>query len=139
RSREPLLACVAGFVLLGALLYVLQATYDTRPLDGLLERTDRALGQANAAEAQKALGSDYFEQLRRESERSRNRALAEAATEAEVQVKKPGADLTQLRAALQQLRTAAAAARERTGTLQPPPGATLSAYAGRPPNRGPAE
>jgi NADH:ubiquinone oxidoreductase subunit 6 (subunit J) len=36
RSREPLLSCVAGFVLLGALLYLLQASYaSTAELDRL--------------------------------------------------------------------------------------------------------
>src|SRR5205807_7606599 len=45
RSREPLLACVAGFVLLGALLYVLYATYDTTGLDRLLNRTEQVQAQ----------------------------------------------------------------------------------------------
>ncbi len=45
RSREPLLSVVAGFVLLGALLYVLNRTYDTRELDVLI---DRAAAAANA-------------------------------------------------------------------------------------------
>jgi NADH:ubiquinone oxidoreductase subunit 6 (subunit J) len=54
RSREPFLSCVAGFVLLGALLYVLHrdlvdkadtpltTTFDVRKLDELLERTSQA-------------------------------------------------------------------------------------------------
>jgi NADH:ubiquinone oxidoreductase subunit 6 (subunit J) len=42
RSREPLLATVAGFVLLGTLLYLLNLTYDTSALDGLLRRTEQA-------------------------------------------------------------------------------------------------
>src|SRR5260370_39908847 len=37
RSRAPCLSCVAGFVLLGALLLVLQSTYRTRDLDRLLQ------------------------------------------------------------------------------------------------------
>src|SRR5579871_2197825 len=43
RSREPLLACVAGFVLLGALLYLLQSSYATTnelsKLQSLVQRT----------------------------------------------------------------------------------------------------
>ncbi len=37
RSREPLLVSLTGFVLLGALLYVLQQTYGTRDLDRLMQ------------------------------------------------------------------------------------------------------
>ncbi len=53
RSREPFLACVAGFFLLGTLLYVLQRHYDTRVADALLERTRLAAAQttANAIDA----------------------------------------------------------------------------------------
>jgi NADH-quinone oxidoreductase subunit J len=36
RSREPFLACLAGFVLMGALLCVLDKNYNTRELDDLL-------------------------------------------------------------------------------------------------------
>src|SRR5438270_11681171 len=36
RSREPLLSCVAGFVLLGAILFVLRSTYNTKEVDQLL-------------------------------------------------------------------------------------------------------
>jgi NADH:ubiquinone oxidoreductase subunit 6 (subunit J) len=50
RSREPALACAAGFVLLGALLYVLLATYGhprtltvLKKLDDLLEPAVRAV------------------------------------------------------------------------------------------------
>src|SRR5262249_44637790 len=53
RSREPLLATLTGFVLLGALLYVLYLSYGTGPnspatrdLDELLAETRRLHGQA---------------------------------------------------------------------------------------------
>jgi NADH:ubiquinone oxidoreductase subunit 6 (subunit J) len=39
RSREPLFASVAGFVLLWALLFVLRLSYDTGELDRLLQET----------------------------------------------------------------------------------------------------
>jgi NADH:ubiquinone oxidoreductase subunit 6 (subunit J) len=42
RSREPLLASAAGFVLLGALLYVLRLSYDTHDLDALVTRLEAA-------------------------------------------------------------------------------------------------
>jgi NADH:ubiquinone oxidoreductase subunit 6 (subunit J) len=40
RSREPFLACLAGFVLLTALLCVLQKTYDTQEIDALLAKVE---------------------------------------------------------------------------------------------------
>jgi len=43
RSREPALACLAGFVLLGALLYVLQQTYHNPKTADLLARFEQAL------------------------------------------------------------------------------------------------
>jgi NADH:ubiquinone oxidoreductase subunit 6 (subunit J) len=39
RSREPGLASIAGFVLLGALLYLLHLTYDVHNLNRLIDRT----------------------------------------------------------------------------------------------------
>ena len=48
RSREPLLSTVAGFVLLGGLLYVLHTTYETSRIDNLLTRTDQAIERLEA-------------------------------------------------------------------------------------------
>jgi NADH:ubiquinone oxidoreductase subunit 6 (subunit J) len=45
RSREPLLSTATGFVLLGALLYVLELSYGRSDLDHLLDRTRRAAAQ----------------------------------------------------------------------------------------------
>jgi NADH:ubiquinone oxidoreductase subunit 6 (subunit J) len=42
RSREPMLVTVTGFILLGALIYVLQLSYGTRDLDGLIDRLQAA-------------------------------------------------------------------------------------------------
>src|SRR5262249_55391376 len=58
RSREPLLSTVAGFVLLGALLYLLNRTYDVRTLDTLLQRLDAAVKQESITEVRNALGED---------------------------------------------------------------------------------
>ncbi len=68
RSREPLLATVTGFVLLGALLYVLQLGYDTSELDGLLNRVQMALGKEDPQEMNTLVGGasvsdDIFERL----------------------------------------------------------------------------
>src|SRR6266481_3718483 len=48
RSREPLLSCVAGFVLLAAVLGLLQQTYGVERFDDLLARAERAAGEASA-------------------------------------------------------------------------------------------
>jgi NADH:ubiquinone oxidoreductase subunit 6 (subunit J) len=51
RSREPLFASVAGFVLLGTLLYVLQATYnrkDVQELGGWLQTINQLLDRVSA-------------------------------------------------------------------------------------------
>src|SRR5262249_40083979 len=42
RSREPFIATLAGFVLVGALLYLLQKTYETPVLHKILERAEAA-------------------------------------------------------------------------------------------------
>src|SRR5438034_5926178 len=62
RSREPFLASVAGFFLLGTLLYVLQLNYDTRAVDALLERTRRAAAQTTASEIDAKLDLDRWQQ-----------------------------------------------------------------------------
>jgi NADH:ubiquinone oxidoreductase subunit 6 (subunit J) len=56
RSREPLLSAAAGFVLLGALLFVLHVTYGTEDLDHFRERVtllhvDAEVAQEKAADA----------------------------------------------------------------------------------------
>src|SRR4051812_18269806 len=48
RSREPFLASVAGFVLLGTLLYLLGRSYDNGHLEGLLGQTRLAAGRLEA-------------------------------------------------------------------------------------------
>jgi NADH-quinone oxidoreductase subunit J len=56
RSREPFLASLGGFVLLGALLCVLQKAYDTTSLDALLARIESVAGATSADEIKKVLG-----------------------------------------------------------------------------------
>lgn len=54
RSREPLLATIAGFFLLGAILYVLTATYDPQYPQSLthdVQRLDDYLARAKQAQA----------------------------------------------------------------------------------------
>src|SRR5438874_10782056 len=56
RSREPLLSSLTGFVLLGALLYVLQTGYGTGDIDDLLARVRQAKDKPTVREMAVALG-----------------------------------------------------------------------------------
>ncbi|MCC6417150.1 MAG: NADH-quinone oxidoreductase subunit J [Gemmataceae bacterium] len=67
RSREPFLATLAGFILLGALLCVVHRTYTLDPeLDELTARAQRALAASSVEEADQILGGHerYVEALR---------------------------------------------------------------------------
>jgi NADH-quinone oxidoreductase subunit J len=57
RSREPLLASLAGFVLLAAIAGVLQRTYDTSPLEELLGPVRQAAEAATADDIRRHLGA----------------------------------------------------------------------------------
>jgi NADH-quinone oxidoreductase subunit J len=58
RSREPFLASLTGFVLLGALLYVLGNSYGTGELDTLLSRVGEAKEKKTIAEMARTLNID---------------------------------------------------------------------------------
>jgi NADH:ubiquinone oxidoreductase subunit 6 (subunit J) len=70
RSREPLLVCLTGFLLLGALLLVLHNSYGTRDLALLLAKVQRAKGQGSIEEMaaslqdQSPFNQDFFEDFR---------------------------------------------------------------------------
>ena len=68
RSREPLLSCVAGFVLLAAVLGLLQQTYGVERFDDLLARAERAAAEANADGMVQIVGDNnkFFDALRHE-------------------------------------------------------------------------
>ncbi len=59
RSREPFLAALAGFILVGALLCVLEKTFNTRALDDALDRVHR-VAQAGSVQEVRQL----FEEIR---------------------------------------------------------------------------
>src|SRR5207245_816037 len=132
RAREPLLSCVAGFVLLGAILFVLHSTYNTEALDDLLANTELALQQSSAEAMQSALGDkrDFFERFHREAEKvasaDTSRQLRAALTEAEW--KDRGGDADKMRRALARLRDVGLEARNYRGSLQPPAQILLSPY-----------
>jgi NADH:ubiquinone oxidoreductase subunit 6 (subunit J) len=85
RSREGLLSTVAGFVLLGSLLYVLRVNYDTTKLDSLLTRLDQAAEKGTLAKLlgatedseEKKQAAQYIEELKEAAHRARPDLKAE--------------------------------------------------------------
>jgi NADH:ubiquinone oxidoreductase subunit 6 (subunit J) len=71
RSREPFLATLAGFLVLGGLLYLLHQSFDTRALDRLLAQAEAAAEQDSLSEITKVLGNedDYFLAVQQELEK----------------------------------------------------------------------
>lgn len=57
RTREPFLACVAGFVLVGAILCVLDRTYSTREIDELLAQVQAVAQARTLDDVNKVLGN----------------------------------------------------------------------------------
>jgi NADH:ubiquinone oxidoreductase subunit 6 (subunit J) len=135
RSREPVLSCVAGFLLLGALLFVLRTTYTNQELDELLRTTELAIQQPSAEGIQNVLGkkNEFFERFHRAVEREAvpamdakpfRAALDDLQTEWKVQ----GSDADKLKLTLILLHEAAVRVRNWQGSVAPPPGLALSHY-----------
>jgi NADH:ubiquinone oxidoreductase subunit 6 (subunit J) len=76
RSREPLFSVVAGFALLGGVLYVLQANYSTETLDHLRDRIHHALEQSDSQALDRAVGRDSADPVRED----RNGVVAQLKT-----------------------------------------------------------
>src|SRR5206468_445241 len=87
RSREPLLSCIAGFVLLGAILFVLHRAFlgetnvlNAPPLEpadftSLVERMDEAGQKKTVAEIAEVLGDEegqFFNEFRRKLQGARS-------------------------------------------------------------------
>jgi NADH:ubiquinone oxidoreductase subunit 6 (subunit J) len=136
RSREPLLATFTGFVLLGALLYVLKLGYDTKELDSLLGRVRQTLSDESQIRAEKAKepGDDLFEQ---------NLRLLSAHGWKDLQKRNedilwewsflaPDEKIDTLRRPLEKLEALVLEARERVGTVQPASDMPLSSLSGTP-------
>ena len=164
RSREPMLASAIGFVLLGALLYVLQLSDDSRvaagpaaaKLDALLQRT-REAEALNDPDAVRALVGKFGDDgaggkvyQRDEIFQDYKSVLASLHAEdlrefveTEIQNKSDGfqdADLAQMKKTLAALERVGAAARAALhGRLRPTADAALSSYSGPPPNLRPDE
>ncbi len=135
RSREPFLASVAGFVLLGALLAILHSTYQTREVDRWLARIESASHSPSVEHAQVILGNkfDFQESLQRElakmhPDTQESKALTEALNDVDWSWR-PDGDAEKLREGLTTLYQQGLRVRNRYGSLQPPadiPQSTLS-------------
>jgi NADH:ubiquinone oxidoreductase subunit 6 (subunit J) len=148
RSREPLLSTIAGFVLLGGLLYVLHTTYDTSRLDDLLVRTDRTIEQLNGLAGRNARGENVpraesdatwdeveslLQEYKTQGERQRNVADYEVARKAltdDLPDLRYAGDYGLMRELLEKLRDQGRRARTTLGSVPPPPGTELSELSG---------
>jgi NADH:ubiquinone oxidoreductase subunit 6 (subunit J) len=143
RSREPLLAAIAGFFLLATLLLVLRQTYDTRDFDDVLARVEQARRQETFAAVRRSLddlGNLDEAVSRRLAERVPGRPLADRALQEAVDgviEALGGNDAARLKAGLDRLYAAVDDARRHVGRLQPPESAKLSPFAGTPANQPP--
>jgi NADH:ubiquinone oxidoreductase subunit 6 (subunit J) len=124
RSREPLIATVAGFVLTGALLYLLQRTYETPALDKLLRQVEAA-SQSDYPSIELGEDKDILENLQHELEKTRGlperRILLNEITNTRGRWKelKDSKNYSEMRAALQRIAEDSSQARDRIGSLQP--------------------
>jgi NADH-quinone oxidoreductase subunit J len=146
RSREPFLSTLAGFVLLAAILFVLQRTYDTAWLDPYLERIQQGANARSEEELRQALDgnpNEFFKRFSAEIEGDPGGAgrpaphraeLANAILAAEetmntkpVNVAAATAELAKIHARGRQLQVT-------QGKLAPAAGLPLSPFSGAPPN-----
>jgi len=127
RSREPLLSCLAAFVLVGAILIVLQATYDNSKLAELLDDVGVAARASSVEEMKKTLGdgNDILKALR--SEKANAHLTLEQAKDfdtalgtAEEKWSARTRNLAEIRAALVRLYEAGAPIRDSFGSPIPP-------------------
>jgi len=124
RSREPLLSAIAGFILLGVLLYVLQANYDVRPLEKLLADTDSLIGQMERTttasekdhllERAVALAKEYQKQAETQPNLPASRYLQEARGRADTIF-----DIGPMKDLLASMRTRAQELEASVGTMRP--------------------
>jgi NADH-quinone oxidoreductase subunit J len=127
RSREPLISTIAGFVLVGALLYLLQKTYDTQHLDQLVQQAKAASEAETTADLTKPLGDDdyFFERFQEEAEKIPGSRESDALLDELINVRanwkewKQADDLPQMRAKLALLAKTGANVRDRIAAMRP--------------------
>jgi NADH:ubiquinone oxidoreductase subunit 6 (subunit J) len=143
RSREPVLSSLTGFVLLGALLYVLSATYGTGEIDERLAQLRQARHKATVKEMAAELGDArdgfgaFFDPFRRAILKSGDspqaRALIKDVDDQQfrwVQDVLPRDNPDEARGLLERLEEIGRRARASYGELQPPADTPLSPFSG---------
>jgi NADH:ubiquinone oxidoreductase subunit 6 (subunit J) len=143
RSREPLLATIAGFSLLGMLLFFLHQNYGTDELEELIRRAHAAADMDSADEIEEAIakspvpGGNLFKDFRRVialGGRSGDiHELGDAVVDLELQEWQPARmdkDAGKMRAALMKLRAIGEEATSVYGQAQPHGYRRLSEFSG---------
>jgi hypothetical protein len=143
RSREPLLATLAGFLLLGALIYVLHAAYGGSDLDRLEARTRLARAYDNKSGVLTVIGSpeaddELFKEYHRILRLHGLVDLDARVGQVEADLPASGEDLPHLHQAMDKLLALARDAHYRLGAVAPPAGLPLSSFSGPPPTVEPA-
>jgi NADH-quinone oxidoreductase subunit J len=124
RSREPFIATVAGFVLVGALLYLLQKTYDASALDKLLRQAEAA-SQSDTPATELGDGDQFLANLHQELKQTRGgpdrKALLNEITNARGRWKewKDSKNFLEMRAALHRIAEDGGKVRDQIGSLSP--------------------
>ncbi len=151
RSREPLLATITGFVLLGALLYVLQMNYPRQPdedLKKLRARAAEAASKETVAEINDLIGAnpeegtlfkDYRTALKARGLPNLVREVSAIEDTLNIAASADQETLAPYRTALRKLEDVALAAEGRAHAPSPPEGAPLSNLSGPPANVHPGE
>jgi NADH:ubiquinone oxidoreductase subunit 6 (subunit J) len=137
RSREPLLVTLTGFVLLGAILYVLQVCTGTHEIDVLLARTQKALDQPTIEQMAEAAEADNQLLFNRFVEVLDARGLEDLRRRVEDEVRGPWEEgPARKRQALETLLAIGRQARARLGglTLGSESPRSMSSYSGPAPN-----
>jgi NADH:ubiquinone oxidoreductase subunit 6 (subunit J) len=156
RSREPLLSAIAGFVLLGALLYVLHVSYSTSALDRLATDTDSLVGQMDALLRREAEGAPldkdtvhgvldqsvellkrYHAEVEKQPSTPQKKIVDEALEASEDYFNKN--DVRRMRALLVDVRDEGRKLARSAGMLQPPHDVPMSELSGPASNRPPSE
>ena len=141
RSREPFWSVVGGFVLLGALLYVLTVSTDHPEVEAFIQRAKLASRETTPTKIDQALDSEhFFEDFRKLLQKPGNSTelYAFADTVESVSEQWPAdkeGGLEARKKALARLDEEAVKLRLSYGTTPPGPRATLSEYSGPAPNQ----
>jgi NADH:ubiquinone oxidoreductase subunit 6 (subunit J) len=155
RSREPLLSAIAGFVLLGALLYVLHNSYSTSAIGKLNAEAEALVADLDALLERESSGDkpdlETFHAIQRRSDDLLKDYRVQAAKQPSLPASQflmraqgladefSHEQMRELRDLLVQARDAGSKLPQTVGMLLPPEGAQLSELSGPASNRQPSE